>query len=257
MKKILVFLLTVASLVTLATPVKSDNAAKGIAYIEDGSSAPTAADYVHDGLIAMWDGIENVGYGRHNDNSSVWVDLVGGRVANLTDNGSWTDDALVCNGQGYASNDGNRFKRDVVLHVELVFESEGDGIIAVLARAPNTTIGGIEFLQRGNRLFAMAVESVSSGLKNVIAVEPNQLVSVSLFYSPIDFIGGYVNGEWKSSFYIFSSIDFSTVCFGGRAQWTDSPWSGRIHSVRIYSRALTAEEVAYNYDLDRLRFNLP
>ena len=40
---------------------------------------PTAKDYVQDGLIAMWDGIENAGWGQHNSSErSIWVDLVGG-----------------------------------------------------------------------------------------------------------------------------------------------------------------------------------
>ena len=40
-------------------------------------SGPTAKDYVQDGLIAMWDGIENAGWGVHDPNATVWKDLVG------------------------------------------------------------------------------------------------------------------------------------------------------------------------------------
>jgi hypothetical protein len=29
-----------------------------------------------------------------------------------------------------------------------------------------------------------------------------------------------------------------------------------LHSVRIYNRALTAEEIAYNYEIDKARFGL-
>ena len=34
--------------------------------------------YVTDGLIAMWDGIDNVGQGIHDPNAAIWKDLVGG-----------------------------------------------------------------------------------------------------------------------------------------------------------------------------------
>jgi hypothetical protein len=34
-------------------------------------------------------------------------------------------------------------------------------------------------------------------------------------------------------------------------------YSGLIHSVRLYSRALTADEIAANYAVDKARFNLP
>lgn len=38
---------------------------------------PTAKDYVQDGLISMWDGIENAGWGVHDPNATVWKDLSG------------------------------------------------------------------------------------------------------------------------------------------------------------------------------------
>ena len=40
----------------------------------------TAKDYLQDGLMAMWDAIENNGYGQHVSSQSKWVDLVGGYV---------------------------------------------------------------------------------------------------------------------------------------------------------------------------------
>ena len=40
-------------------------------------SGYTAKDYVQDGLIAMWDGIENAGWGVHDPNATVWKDLIG------------------------------------------------------------------------------------------------------------------------------------------------------------------------------------
>lgn len=38
---------------------------------------PTARDYVQDGLIAMWDGLENAGWGAHDSTAATWVDLTG------------------------------------------------------------------------------------------------------------------------------------------------------------------------------------
>lgn len=40
------------------------------------SSSPTAKNYVQDGLVAMWDGIENAGWKTHRSNLP--VDLIGG-----------------------------------------------------------------------------------------------------------------------------------------------------------------------------------
>ena len=59
----------------------------------------TAKDYVQDGLIAMWDGIENAGYGQHTDDlSRGWIDLVSGATLNLQDGKYvWHDTYLQLN----------------------------------------------------------------------------------------------------------------------------------------------------------------
>ena len=37
----------------------------------------SAKSYIQDGLVAMWDGIENAGWGVHDPNATVWKDLSG------------------------------------------------------------------------------------------------------------------------------------------------------------------------------------
>lgn len=37
----------------------------------------SARSYVNDGLIAMWDGIENAGWGVHDAAPTAWTDLIG------------------------------------------------------------------------------------------------------------------------------------------------------------------------------------
>lgn len=41
----------------------------------------SSSDYVQDGLLAMWDGLENAGRGVHDAGSSVWVDLCGNEAS--------------------------------------------------------------------------------------------------------------------------------------------------------------------------------
>ena len=54
-------------------------------------SGYTAKDYVQDGLIAMWDGIENAGWGVHDPNATVWKDLVGGYDLTVPPSLTWMD----------------------------------------------------------------------------------------------------------------------------------------------------------------------
>lgn len=51
--------------------------------------ATTAKDYIQNGLVAMWDGIENVGWGQHDSNATVWKDLVGESDGTLSNDVSW------------------------------------------------------------------------------------------------------------------------------------------------------------------------
>ena len=42
------------------------------------SKFSAASLYVQNGLIAMWDGIDNAGSGIHNPTLNAWIDIVGG-----------------------------------------------------------------------------------------------------------------------------------------------------------------------------------
>lgn len=46
--------------------------------------AATTADYVQDGLLACWDGVENAGAGLHDAAPSKWIDVVGGGRSHST-----------------------------------------------------------------------------------------------------------------------------------------------------------------------------
>lgn len=55
---------------------------------------PTARDYVQDGLVAMWDGIENAGWGVHDPNATVWTDLVNGMGITLIKQAMFSENSL-------------------------------------------------------------------------------------------------------------------------------------------------------------------
>ena len=57
-------------------------------------SGYTAKDYVQYGLIAMWDGIENAGWGVHDANATVWTDLVNGMGIDLIEQAMFSENSL-------------------------------------------------------------------------------------------------------------------------------------------------------------------
>ena len=64
-------------------------AAAGVAaMVGFGAEAATSLSYVQDGLVAQWDGIENVGRGQHDGTATAWTALgaavdLGGRPRKL------------------------------------------------------------------------------------------------------------------------------------------------------------------------------
>lgn len=63
-------------------------------------SAPTARDYVQDGLLFNWDAIDNAGYGIHDEKPTKWVDLSGSGLdiplSSRSDSWSFGADEFTC-----------------------------------------------------------------------------------------------------------------------------------------------------------------
>lgn len=97
-----------------------------------------ASDYVQDGLVCHFDGIENVGYGlAHADATNRWVDLTGNGYDWSLDLAkcSWTEKGLYLKGSGKAgwmdSKTGDDFT-DNVTTVEFVYADDAPTTATIL-----------------------------------------------------------------------------------------------------------------------------
>ena len=245
-----------ATLVASGKPIRSslgaDNVVKGV----DGWSNP----YVTDGLIAMWDGIWNVGGGVHDAGSSVWKDLVGSNDMSLSASGiTFGQDSIVCEQGGYAAMSAS-ISSFLTMEAVLSFDSVGSGRIAF---SPVYTDNGYDGKDRWIALrangtvnfcgFGKYIEGFGVGAARYVACEYSQAEAVA-------------NNDIVSAFLDGSAAQISTTGGGygfGRARCLGvSPQSsyyfaGKIHSVRLYSRALDSDEIESNYLVDKERFNLP
>ena len=107
-----------------------------VAGVSFGASAYVALDYVQDGLVCQFDGIENVGHGQaHSSDTNRWVDLTGNGYDWTLDNQhcSWTDLGLSINGLAGSmkSKSGADFQ-DNVTTVEFVFANEAPNVDTIL-----------------------------------------------------------------------------------------------------------------------------
>lgn len=224
--------------------------------------------YVTDGLVAMWDGEWNAGGGVHDANATAWVDLSNnGHNLTIPSTIAFGDDYGMASDKGGAVIIRPSSVYDAIVSaggytIEAVFESSGvNGAIATIGnentiysfstsrasfRASNKYNGsGTNLtLQYSNVTTSVAKKSwamtVELGAGTILYENANVNRSVSS--------GGIAGLQYPQ--YVGIGLNSSYPGSNDGA-------GGKYYSVRLYSRALTAAEIAANYAIDKARFNLP
>lgn len=259
-------------------------------------SGPTAKDYAQDGLIAMFDGIENTTSGANTRDPTQMGLVVGGgevRFVNRSGYSTPMSDLVVC------EDDGVLFKKQQGNTYSLYFNSPGildalkarqctlemcvqpcaDGPISsyssqewgfcVGVGGNNNTDGFRRWMQDAKslccsfnaKLFEIPSEDRTIGTFNSTKLTRQTHTAVASRTS--EFFQGCIveNG---------GSVSYSTAYYF----WAGSLASGddlyirntsssvrshdfRVFNVRFYDRQLTAAEISANYAIDKERFNLP
>ena len=230
--------------------------ARTAAWAKSGGGVPTARDYVQDGLIAMWDGIENAGWGLHSNAEP--VDLINGVKLIAIGSPVITDTTFDTPKGAYYYADITDF-RDAVAAKRFTFES-----VMSCVRVANNGIFSIG--NRGIWIYGNINYNVSTVNVNAVnytqAINPNYLDD-GVFR--ISIVGDntapkVIIGTTEYSGYYGTLTSFpETRCYIG-GMYDTVVFSSALksfHNIRLYSRALTADEIAANYAIDKARFNLP
>lgn len=238
-----------------------------------GKKAPTAKDYVQSGLVAMWDGIENAGWGVHDANATVWKDLVGSYDGTVGANVVVMDNCMSFNGTKGAANAVNvgkvTFGSPQFVTFEVVFIKDHDAEVSVYNEA---VFGQTESQTSMVSMFVKSKMSIQykklgASTGGIIAYGSapfglREMMSASFRYSSDEIQlfkdGVVVNSQPNDSTPIdMASTSYNFYIGGDAYNPEEYTLLGRVFNLRIYSRALTADEIAANYAVDRLRFNLP
>ena len=217
---------------------------------------PTARDYVQDGLVAMWDGIENAGWGVHDENATTWKDLIGGAEPTLTGGANVSWQANGCNvTSGYFTGSATQPVVDAFANEKVTIE--------VVCNPLNTNFGHMFSLTGAREEVWVARNSFpylsygSSSFTQYLSGGRHLNNLSSLSYA-IDGANGtkYQDGiltvtDSNLVATVFPTLASQMRLCGSRA------FAGLACAVRLYSRALTTAEIAANYAIDRERFNLP
>lgn len=217
--------------------------------------------YITDGLIAMWDAEWNVGGGRHSANATELKDLVGSHNLIIGNNIAITDKALVrnavtdgfigCSSVGTSLSSlitslevgqvdvSQNIQIDTALYVwsnPLIEVAKGSGTTARDGAYFDTTYN--RFLSRG-RFGHVSYHNIFNFPYNTTSMSWDFPNSQARYFR---------NGQLITTVaptavdYPVTPVLFSVI--------------NELYSIRIYNRALTADEVAHNYAIDQQRFGV-
>ena len=229
-------------------------------WAKSGGGVPTARDYVQDGLVAMWDGIENAGWGKHDDSL--------GRCVNLLSPGSFdTPYTSFINGSDYADvQDSNPYislpivDGSIYQRIATAWISYGDGVTI------ETLINN-----SGNGPTSRWICGTGGGGAGSIGVGGCSLCGLGIknYRTGYDFSPGYWNLQTVTvsrsgyKYYINGNLidSQSTSTFTpnekyGKYMSFSNGKEFRFRNWRYYLRMITAEEIAHNYAIEKARFNL-
>ena len=225
------------------------------AWAKSGGGVPTAKDYVQDGLVAMWDGIENSGWGVHSESNEKWVELISlkesiktnvRQVITLNDGFRFVEGGFITNVVLK-----NIVSIEAVLRVDTAQNSgpllcsSGSRIQLVLV----SNADGVQYVALDYTDGSYKKANVPIGKKFSVSIRQNVGFTNGIDSTVVDSSmrgWGYNYSEGSIAYYLPNNF-----------QEVFTNFVGDIHSLRCYSRSLTIDEIAANYAIDKARFNLP
>lgn len=229
-------------------------AARQIAF---GGSAKglSAKDYIQDGLVALVDGIENAGWGEHTDELK-YTNLVTGEKFAITDNGNvvWGENCLKILQSGDRA---SGLQPNIQFYTSSlgISASAKDFTVGCALKVYDKDFGVLSHDGAFARFLGMSYEDNWSG---VVSCAYRGDTNIFLYHANGETIARESTGVFNLN---VSGFNWSNreVYSGGSFRFGRSynyVCKSDIHCIRIYNRALTAEEIAYNYNIDKQRFGL-
>ncbi|MBQ8113894.1 MAG: hypothetical protein IJ146_11905, partial [Kiritimatiellae bacterium] len=220
------------------------------------------ASYIQTGLLGHFDAIRNAGESLPHDAATrAWKNLVAGQpdAAFNTENGYWTEDGFVFTGDVHASvnapgiNVGGQFMT-IQLATSVDWESQtfGNGYYSIFFG--NNNNDSDLFFSSASRNHTLIFNADNWGTRNnrpSIAWD-GQYATAILGNGASYLVQGtaLTDGMIRTN----TSIPARNYCWGGQQSNAKYYVKGIFHSVRIYGKALSEEELAWNRMLDEVRY---
>ena len=224
---------------------------------------PTSADYVQDGLLVQWDGIDNAGTGTHDPTATTWKNLKGGGYdLTLTTNAAWNAEgrALVVDGISatYPTAAPDYKTIEVVFkrtnkggNGRIMFNGgrntqfilfDGSDNISVYFVGNTTTDGSV----KTKRIYQ---EFIPSEINFLAAQFDDNGIVTDVFKDADVREDGLHANPWFNS----PNILIGGRIMSGKAEYL---WYGEVYAIRLYGTRLTKAQLAHNHRIDCQRFLL-
>lgn len=237
----------------------------------DEKERPIYGEYVGEGMILYLDGINNTRSG-HDDNTTTWEDLSGNKndfiKLSSAQNAIWSKNSYVGDG-----------KDRTLYYNKAILADATECTIEVCYDVPKLINYIWVFQSRDSDAGANGFQfGVTSELRNAtVFFNYNDAKRLGDFVTCTDIKGRTMgialdnqNIEFLDNAKVYSSdVDErymqsvaprTNYTIGSAYPWGETYgnfcFQGNIYAIRIYNRKLTKDEIAYNYEIDKLRFNL-
>ena len=247
--------------------------ARTAAWAKLGGGVPTAREYVQDGLVAMWDGIENEGWGVHDSAAAGWKELSGnGWDFSLDPNKN-----RVSFGDSYIDMKNVGANGVCAAYTPKGFIGNGYSCLEIVYEPYNKSMdifnpGGDSQSKNSDFGFYASPTYIQFGTQNgkdrwryAFDSENNKpyYAACNIDKNNGNIHHGFVNGVPVNRTDSSASTGYyrgTHSSIGGRYTngfVADYGASGKIFALRLSNRFLTDAEIAANYAIDKARFNLP
>ena len=213
-------------------------------------------EYNKTGLVLWYDGINNIGTGNTDSNSTTWKDLVGNNDGTLlnfdnTDESGWKNNGLLFDG----TNDKVQFKGDITdeytmsfLIQPTVYKNDWPRIIA---ENPFPTI---HLQSTYSYRVALYGQGKDAPFPNTTQLPTTQKTMITVTYDGSE-VKLYENDKYISSFSTTTKpTSIANAYLGGRSD-NSRQYTGYIYNCMIYNKVLNQDVISYNYNINTNRYN--
>ena len=224
----------------------------------------SARSYVQRGLYHRYDAIENGGYGIHDTALNYAVDLAG------NNNATYNQSPVLLDKWWRFENTSSSIRNALIVPMDWTKITNEYTIGAVFAwHLPFVSGYIISGSEGGTSMFAPITVSSSGGIstRSPTLYDPavsGGIVGVDTFCSfcciyKNGVLSTYLNGVFQHSETVGTGKFYKDylVVSGDPLNPVEYPCNSSISTVFIHEVGLTADEIATNYSVDKLRFNLP